>query len=335
MQQARYWILTIPYDHYTPNANQIQGNLVYIRGQCEVGQGNSPSSPDASNPGGTRILPQQCGILGIEDLPGVQVEQPSHSLEVRGVRDQIDREGFKHWQIVCNFSRAVRRKAVKDIFGRECHAEPTRSEAANSYVWKEETAVEGTRFEFGKPRVNRGDRKDWDAIKSACRDGRLDDIPSDIYVRCYNAIKRISVDNLKPIAVERNVFVFWGATGVGKSREAWNRAGLEAYPKDPRSKFWDGYQNQRHIVIDEFRGGIDISHVLRWFDRYPVIVEVKGSSTVLAATSIWITSNIHPKQWYAELDFATYQALERRLQIFQVLEGGIMCPENSNELVIN
>jgi len=35
----------------------------------------------------------------------------------------------------------------------------------------------------------------------------------------------------------------------------------------------DGYRGQEHVVFDEFRGGIDISHVLRWFDRYPVIVE--------------------------------------------------------------
>lgn len=333
--QARYWILTIPYDHYTPNADQIDNRLVYIKGQCEIGQGDSPSSPDDGNSGGTGRLQLEPLLEGDEavSVPEVQTGECQERLEMLQMRDPTG--GYKHWQLVCSFSRAVRRKVVKDYFGRECHAEPTRSAFADTYVWKEETSVEGTRFEFGRKRVNRGDRKDWDAIKSACRDGRLDDIPSDIYVRCYNAVKRISVDNLKPIAVERNVFVFWGATGVGKSREAWNRAGLEAYPKDPRSKFWDGYQNQRNIVIDEFRGGIDISHVLRWFDRYPVIVEVKGSSTVLNATSIWITSNIHPQQWYEGLDCATYAALVRRLHIFEVLEGGIMCPENSNELVIN
>lgn len=328
MHQARYWILTIPYEHYTPNADQISGQVVYIKGQCEIGQGHSPSNEDDGNPGGSGEQ---------EDLSGVGPNsegavQRLDGLEYDGLGARI---GYRHWQLIVNFNRAVRLGAVKSVFGRYCHAEPTRSKAADAYVWKEETSVEGTRFEFGRKRVNRGDSKDWDAIKDACKHGRLDDIPADVFVRCYNAIKRISVDNLKPVAVERNVFVFWGATGVGKSRRAWDEAGLEAYPKDPRSKFWDGYQNQRNVVIDEFRGGIDISHVLRWFDRYPVIVEVKGSSTVLAATSIWITSNLHPRMWYGELDAATFSALERRLTIFQVLEGGIMCPENSNELVIN
>lgn len=90
---------------------------------------------------------------------------------------------------------------------------------------------------------------------------------------------------------------------------------MEAYPKDPRTKFWDGYNGQEHVVIDEFRGGIDISHVLRWFDRYPVIVEVKGSSTVLRAKHIWITSNISPMEWYPTLDADTMEAFLNRLTV--------------------
>lgn len=69
------------------------------------------------------------------------------------------------------------------------------------------------------------------------------------------------------------------------------------------------------MVIDEFRGGIDIAHLLRWLDRYPVIVEVKGSSVVLKAKKIWITSNLNPEQWYEGLDQATTQALLRRLNV--------------------
>ena len=111
---------------------------------------------------------------------------------------------------------------------------------------------------------------------------------------------------------------YWGATGTGKSRRAWDEAGLDAYPKDPRTKFWDGYRGQEHVVMDEFRGAIDIGHILRWLDRYPVIVEVKGSSVVLKASKIWITSNLHPRSWFMELDEITYLALERRLEIIKI-----------------
>jgi len=151
-------------------------------------------------------------------------------------------------------------------------------------------------------------------LESAKR-GKFDEIPSDVVIRCYPNLKRIHVDSLKPDAIEKEVFVFWGATGTGKSKRAWEEATLEAYPKDPNTKFWDGYNGQENVVIDEFRGLISISHMLRWLDRYPVIVEIKGSSCVLKAKKIWITSNLSPDDWYKELDSETLSALRRRLNI--------------------
>lgn len=90
---------------------------------------------------------------------------------------------------------------------------------------------------------------------------------------------------------------------------------MDAYSKDPRSKFWCGYQGDKFVVIDEFRGGIDISHLLRWLDRYPVRVEIKGSSVPLCAEVIWITSNLSPDAWYPDIDPETLAALRRRLNI--------------------
>lgn len=170
---------------------------------------------------------------------------------------------------------------------------------------------------MGRRAFKRSSAADWDAIRESAISGRLDDIPSDVYVRCYNQLRRIATDHLEAIGMERQVVCYWGATGTGKSRRAWDEAGLQAYPKDPRSKFWDGYRGQEHVVVDEYRGGIDISHILRWLDRYPVIVEVKGSSTVLCAKKIWFTSNIHPRQWYPELDIETMNALLRRMTIVE------------------
>jgi len=72
---------------------------------------------------------------------------------------------------------------------------------------------------------------------------------------------------------------------------------------------------ESNVVIDEFRGGIDISHMLRWCDRYPVRVELKGSSAPLKAVKIWITSNLHPNDWYPDLDEETKAALRRRMTI--------------------
>lgn len=232
----------------------------------------------------------------------------------RGQRE-VGASGYEHWQLVVWLGKPQRLSALKKIFGDQSHWEPTRSERAESYVFKDETAVVGTRWERGTKPLNRNSSKDWEAIRTSAKRGELDDIPADVYIRSYQSLRRIATDHIAPVAIERKVYCFWGRTGTGKSRRAWEEASLEAYPKDPRSKFWDGYRGQEHVVIDEFRGGIDISHLLRWLDRYPVVVEIKGSATVLKAKTIWITSNLDPKLWYPELDEETRNALLRRMEI--------------------
>lgn len=233
--------------------------------------------------------------------------------------------GFLHWQLIVVFERSVRLGAVREIYGN-VHAELTRSEAALEYVWKEDTAVPGTRFELGKLKTKRNSKRDWDQVWQCAKEGKFEDIDKSIVVCHYRALKSIRQDYLDPVAVERRVKVYWGATGTGKSRTAWEEAGLSAYPKgiiylilDPRTKFWDGYNGQENVVIDEFRGAIDVAHLLRWFDRYPVIVEVKGSSVVLSAKSVWVTSNISPEQWFPDCDQETMKALRRRLEVTRFL----------------
>lgn len=234
------------------------------------------------------------------------------------IRGQLERgatTGYEHWQLLAVYTQQIRLRRVTKDFGESIHAEPSRSSAADDYVWKEETRVDGTQFELGQRPVQRNNDKDWARIKELAKSGQLEEIPPDIFVQHYRTLRTISADYCRPDAIERQVVVYWGTTGVGKSRRAWDEAGVDAYPKDPNTKFWDGYRGHKHVVIDEFRGRIDISHLLRWCDRYPVVVEIKGSATVLAAEKIWITSNLDPRSWYPDLDEETLNALMRRLTI--------------------
>lgn len=222
--------------------------------------------------------------------------------------------GFKHWQVVIYFERKKSLHQCRELFG-PYHFELTRSAAAESYVWKEETRIEGTQFELGVKPLRRNVKSDWDAIWAAASEGRMLDIPADVRVRSYFALRAIRAEFMVPVGQERTAVIYWGRSGTGKSRRAWREAGDNAYPKDPRTKFWDGYQNQENVVIDEFRGDISISHMLRWLDRYPVRVEIKGSSVPLCARRIWFTSNVHPAVWWPELDAATLEAFYRRVEI--------------------
>ena len=234
---------------------------------------------------------------------------------IRGQLESGADTGFLHWQILVGFSQKKSLPAVKDLFGNTVHAELTRSEASAAYVWKEETRVEGTQFELGERPLNRANPKDWDKIWECAQRGDLMSIPADIRVNSYRTLRSISADYAKPIAMVRTCNVFIGETGTGKSRRAWADAGMEAYCKDPNSKFWCGYSGQSNVIIDEFRGRIDVSHLLRWLDRYPVNVEIKGSSVPLCCESFWITTNLDVDQWYPELDATTLAALRRRLRV--------------------
>jgi len=223
--------------------------------------------------------------------------------------------GYLHWQVLVAFSRKQSGAGVKSVFGTSCHFELSRSDAASKYVQKEDTRVEGTQFELGAKPFARNSRVEWESVWTAAQSGDLQQIPANVRVVNYRTIRAIGSDYSRCIGMERECFVYWGKTGTGKSRRAWDEAGMEAYCKDPRSKFWDGYQSEENVVIDEFRGGIDIAHLLRWLDRYPVRVEIKGSSKPLLAKKIWITSNLRPGQWYPDVDPDTVDALMRRLTV--------------------
>lgn len=234
---------------------------------------------------------------------------------IKGQLERGNAGGYLHWQLLVGLERKGSLRTVKEIFGDGIHAELSRSSAASEYVWKEDTAVEGTRFELGTFPFRRNEKKDWEAIWESAKKGCMEEIPADVRLVSYRTIRAIASDYSQCVGMVRNVQVYWGSTGTGKSRKAWSEAGEDAYCKDPRSKFWDGYQNQVNVVIDEFRGGIDIAHLLRWFDRYPVRVEIKGSSRPLVARNIWVTSNLDPELWYPEVDSMTKDALMRRLVI--------------------
>lgn len=112
----------------------------------------------------------------------------------------------------------------------------------------------------------------------------------------------------------------FGAPGVGKSRFAHDEF-PDAYIKDPRTKWWNGYLLEKEVIIDDFGpGGIDINHLLRWFDRYKCYVEVKGDMCPLLADKFIVTSNFHPEQVFKFGDEVNPQlpALLRRMTLVEM-----------------
>lgn len=246
---------------------------------------------------------------------------------LKGQKEIGGTTNYEHWQLMLVFSKKVTMRQCKSVLHNVAHVEPTKSEAAEAYVWKEDTRVEGSQFQLGNKPKSLARQTDWDQIYNDAIEGNFDNIPRHILVRNYNSLKRIRVDNMKN--VERpdvETYVYWGGSGLGKTRRAWFEAGADAYIKAPNTKWWEGYKGQKNVIIDEFTGLIAINYLQTWCDRYPCTVETKGSAVPLLATRFWITSNIDPNRWYPDLNPDQLAALRRRLKIthFQ----GEWCPPN-------
>lgn len=64
------------------------------------------------------------------------------------------------------------------------HWELTRSDAAEAYVWKEETRI-GEPYDLGIKPLRRNSATDWEVIKRHAQRGELEEIPGDVYIRFY------------------------------------------------------------------------------------------------------------------------------------------------------
>lgn len=228
----------------------------------EPGLNDSPMGAAPSESAGLARAPEQSarrqGRWWILTIPELQFVLPTElPVGIAYLKGQLElgEGGFRHWQLFTICLRKSSLASIKRIFGQQCHAELTRSDAAEEYVWKEETRVAGTQFELGSRPHRRNASTDWESVWNLAVGGNLLDIEHAIRVQHYRTLRQIGADFAEPIAFERKCYVFCGPTGTGKSRRAWREASVLAYPKDPRTKFWCGYRDQANVVIDEFRGG--------------------------------------------------------------------------------
>lgn len=239
---------------------------------------------------------------------------PENVVWLRG-QQEIGEAGNLHWQLFVAFQKKVRRNTVLATVGNG-HWELSRSEHAEEYVWKEETRVDGTQFELGNRMFKRNSPSDWNRIRDLAKSNKvstiLDEEP-EIAIKHYRTLKQIAVDFLQCPTNLPGPCGKWiyGPPGVGKSywvREQW---GSDLYIK-AQNKWWDGYQGQKFVLLDDFDAKV-LGHYLKiWTDAYAFTAETKGGTLQIRPNLFIITSNYKPEELFD--DPILSEAISRRCQ---------------------
>lgn len=248
---------------------------------------------------------------------------------------EVGEAGTPHIQGYIEFRNKRRLNGVRLLLGGRAHLDGSRGDQASNkqYCSKGEQpkaewdqfGVDGPTygrnaqvFEYGTPK-NQGKRSDLEAVRSSIDSGAtVDELWDDHFgsmVRYEKAFKRYRSRRIRRDETKApEIFVLWGPTGTGKSRfPRLVNPELFSVP-DVKLKWWDGYEGDETILIDDFDGKeVAIADFLRITDRYNIQVPVKGSFEPLLATRIWISSNTSPDDWFPNEIQAKRDAVRRRL----------------------
>lgn len=251
-----------------------------------------------------------------------------------GERQTLHYQGYVAFPTRKKFETMKRMKS-------EWHWEPRRGTHAEAkqYCSKADSRLDGP-WQFGDdsalPTVE-GERTDLIAFRDAIREGRDDASLLDDFASCvaryprFATTVRLSVS--QPVRLGLEVWVLWGDAGAGKTRFAYQEEpGLYKAPlRSDKSIWFDGYQGQSCVLLDEFDGQMKLDTLLQLIDIHPVLIPVKGGFVHLRATKIFITSNSHWSDWY-KWDGREVKklALQRRISRevkFEVANSAVRQPE--------
>lgn len=231
--------------------------------------------------------------------------------------EKCPESGREHFQGYCELKKQMRFNAAKRLIGDNAHLEKRKGSAqeAADYCKKDESRVNGP-WEAGsisKP----GKRSDLLAVKRMIDEGKSETEVADAhfgswcrYRKSFAAYKKLKTENVQ---VEKEVHVFYGDAGTGKTRRVYDTEGNDIYSK-PDGAWFDGYDDQEVVLFDDYTGDLPLSQFLKLLDRYPMQVPVKGGFRNWCPKRIYITSNLSPEEWYPKAKKEQHRAIARRLK---------------------
>lgn len=230
---------------------------------------------------------------------------------------EVGEEGTKHIQGYVYFHIQTAFSTVKKMLSR-AHIEACRGTPEDNIAY---CSKDGEFYEKGEKPVSQKrkgelEKERWDDIKDKAKRGKLDEIPSDIFVKHYRTIRAIEKDyaEMPPDADDTTGKWYYGETGTGKSYKARDE-NKGAYLK-MCNKWWDSYAGEDTVIVEDFdkQHAVLGHHLKIWADRYAFPAEIKGGKINIRPKLIIVTSNWHPKEiWGTEP-----QTLEPILRRFDV-----------------
>jgi len=222
---------------------------------------------------------------------------------------EIGESGTPHLQGFVSFSCGRTLSAViKSLPG--CHVEIARNpQAAMEYCKKDGDFTErGVAPLTLSAAAKKGVAERW----ALAKEGRFEELPPE-NLQSYERIYKKYKPNPEPTGSLDHEW-YYGDTGTGKSKKA-RDDNPDAYIKDPQDRWWDGYNGEDVVIIDDFdkyqvKQGGDLK---RWLDHYPFQAPVKGGYQLIRPKKIIITSNYHPNEIWD--DNQTLEPLLRRLHV--------------------
>lgn len=176
---------------------------------------------------------------------------------------------------------------------------------------------DGKYKKFGKFK-SQGFRTDLEIIKKNIESGAsLTEIIQDnfsMYCRYRNGIEKyVEIVTKEKTKVFRHVEVEYihGSTGTGKTRYAMNNSTYKI--TGDQLQWWDGYDGEKAICIDEYDNNVPITKLLNILDGYHLRLSIKGGFTYANWTNVFITSNLEPDALHANAKTKHREALFRRI----------------------
>lgn len=208
---------------------------------------------------------------------------------------EVGASGTQHIQGYVYFANPRSFKSLKKIMPT-AHIEVAKGTPlqASDYCKKD-----GNYTEFGEL-PKQGKRNDLDQIRELIDAGRgMSDIVE--VATSYQSVRMAEVIlryREKPRDWKPEVWWFYGATGTGKSKKAYEMM-PNAYTCMSTGKWFEGYDAHEDVIVDDMRKDfLKFHELLRFLDRYPLRIEVKGGSRQFLAKRIIITSCHHPSQLF-------------------------------------